>query len=537
MIDMDGVRVQAIGACHRGKSGYLGFRESVTNITNTSRYNELRYSWTQAHRGQEMKFRVQLLGAKVLRAIFLCGGAVFSPAALAADLPAAPFAAPAPIFTWTGLYIGANMGAALSPGNPSFQSLGFGSNAFDLPPSGGGQAGFTGGLQGGYNYQIGAAVLGVETDFNYLENCRNGTFGAPGAYARFGVNSYSLSGGCALSYGTLRARLGYAFDRVLFYATGGIAYGGDRGNGSIVLGPAASGTYFAASTPRSALGKYVFGGGIEYALTDHWFARAEYLHVNLGRDDQLFNNGAGQLYTSSQINQNNIFRLGLDYKFNSGDATAETPPASPGAAPPASTEAYSAHGQITWLPQGYPGFPAAYSGPQSLPPQAHVAQNLEIDAYLGLRLWQGAAIYLNPEIDQGFGVGNTFGIAGYPNAFAFKVGSSEPYVRNQRYFLRQIVGLGGETERIDSGPSQLAGPVDSNRLTFTVGKYSVVDIFDDNKYAHDPINTFLNWTIIDMGAFDYAADFLGLYLWRDGRMEAGLVDRAGRCLPIVTDTE
>ena len=71
------------------------------------------------------------------------------------------------------------------------------------------------------------------------------------------------------------------------------------------------------------------------------------------------------------------------------------------------------------------------------------------------------------------------------------------------------IGLGGETEKIDGGPYQLAGAVNSNRLTFTVGKYSVIDIFDDNKYAHDPINTFLNWTIIDMGAFDYAADSWG----------------------------
>ena len=55
----------------------------------------------------------------------------------------------------------------------------------------------------------------------------------------------------------------------------------------------------------------------------------------------------------------------------------------------------------------------------------------------------------------------------------------------------------------------MAGPVDLNRLTFTVGKYSVVDIFDDNKYAHDSVNTFLNWTIIDMGAFDYAGDSWG----------------------------
>ena len=89
------------------------------------------------------------------------------------------------------------------------------------------------------------------------------------------------------------------------------------------------------------------------------------------------------------------------------------------------------------------------------------------------------------------------------------MGKSEPYVRDHRYFLRQTIGLGGGTEQIEGGADQLAGPVDTNRLTFTVGKYSVIDIFDDNQYAHDPTNTFLNWSIIEMGAFDYAANSWG----------------------------
>ena len=433
--------------------------------------------------------------------------AVFASTAFAADLPAPPD----PVFTWTGLYLGANVGAWFAPNNPSYEAIGFPSAGFDLVPNGGGQnVGATGGFQAGYNYQIGSFVPGLETDFDYLGNCRGGTFAAPPAYAPFGIGSYSLSGGCSYYAGTLRGRLGYAFDQVLVYGTAGIAYGGNRNPGSVALNPITPGNYFAAGASRSARTKYVFGAGIEYALTDHWFARAEYLYVNLGRIDQFFANGAGQIYDSSQFNQNHIFRLGLDYKFDNGTPATEAPSAPPsGEAPPATAEEYSAHGQITWLPQGYPGFPAAYSGPQSLPPQAHVAENLVVDAFLGLGLWKGAAIYINPEIDEGFGVGNTFGVAGFPNAFAYKVGASQPYERNQRYFLRQVIGLGDETEQVYAGPNQLAGAVDSNRLTFTVGKYSVIDIFDDNKYAHDPMNNFLNWTISDMGAFDYAADSWG----------------------------
>ena len=93
---------------------------------------------------------------------------------------------------------------------------------------------------------------GFETDFNYLGNCRGGTFPAPSAYVPFGIGSYSLSGGCSYYYGSLRARLGYAFDRVLFYGTAGITYGGNRNPNSLNLNPPAPGNYFAAGWSHSA---------------------------------------------------------------------------------------------------------------------------------------------------------------------------------------------------------------------------------------------------------------------------------------------
>jgi outer membrane immunogenic protein len=109
-----------------------------------------------------------------------------------------------------------NVGAWFAPNDPRYEAIGFPSAGFDLVPNGGGQkAGATSGFQAGYNYQIGSFVPGLETDFDYLGNCRGGTFAAPPAYAPFGIGSYSLSGGCSYYFGTLRARLGYAFDRVL----------------------------------------------------------------------------------------------------------------------------------------------------------------------------------------------------------------------------------------------------------------------------------------------------------------------------------
>ena len=126
-----------------------------------------------------------------------------------------------------------------------------------------------------------------------------------------------------------------------------------------------------------------------------------------------------------------------------------------------------------------------------------------------VRPWQGAEIWIDPEIDQGFDLGNSFGVAGYLSGEAYKVGENDPYYRMPRAFFRQTMNLGGETEKLDPDLNQLGGTQTANRLVFTVGKYSVVDIFDNNRYAHDPRNDFLNWSLVDGGAFDYAADAWG----------------------------
>jgi high affinity Mn2+ porin len=75
--------------------------------------------------------------------------------------------------------------------------------------------------------------------------------------------------------------------------------------------------------------------------------------------------------------------------------------------------------------------------------------------------------------------------------------------------VRQTIDLGGDTEKVDADQNVLGGSRTANRLVFTVGKFSVVDIFDTNKYSHDPRADFLNWTLIDTGTFDYAADAWG----------------------------
>jgi high affinity Mn2+ porin len=129
--------------------------------------------------------------------------------------------------------------------------------------------------------------------------------------------------------------------------------------------------------------------------------------------------------------------------------------------------------------------------------------------FAGVRLWPGGAFYINPEIDQGFGLSNTLGVAGFPSGEAYKVGKSKPYLRLQRAFFRQRFDLGGESHNIPTGANELGGTQTADNVTLTAGKFSVVDIFDTNSYAHDPRGDFLNWSVIDAAAFDYAADAWG----------------------------
>ena len=184
-------------------------------------------------------------------------------------------------------------------------------------------------------------------------------------------------------------------------------------------------------------------------------------------------------------------------------------PVTPEQAEQVTPEQWAVHGQATdvWLLQ--PAFRSSYQGPQSLSSAANGRNTADATLYLGFRPWLGAEIWINPEIDQGFGLGNGFGVAGYVSGEAYKIGQNVPYYRMPRGFFRQTIALGGETEKLDPDLNQLGGTQTANRVVFTIGKFAVVDIFDTNKYAHDPRGDFLNWSVIDAGTFDYAADAWG----------------------------
>jgi len=167
------------------------------------------------------------------------------------------------------------------------------------------------------------------------------------------------------------------------------------------------------------------------------------------------------------------------------------------------------HAQATLVWQGYPGFHADFSGGNSLSPQAQGKETFDSTLFLGARLIDGLAFYVDPEIDQGFGLSDTLGVAGFTSGAAYKIGHSSAYLRLPRAFFRYVADLGGDSVVDSPGANALAGSHQQDNMIITVGKFSIPDIFDTNKYAHDPRGDFLNWSVIESGAFDYAADSWG----------------------------
>jgi outer membrane immunogenic protein len=234
---------------------------------------------------------------RISRLGLLAGPAALALAATvaqAADLPARYSPAPAfgamPVFTWTGFYVGANAGYGWNTGSSRYYDPAFGYVGSNK------KGGFVGGGQVGYNYQLGMFLIGVETDLQYAAVGNKG--------ASYGNVYYT--GNSDGFFGTVRARLGLAFDRALVYGTGGFAYGDVGGNRSYdpVLG---------YHRDNSTNGGWTLGGGMEYAVSNNISAKVEGLYVNL---DTKSNYTLGDRYDDRRDTEFGVLRAGLNYKFN-----------------------------------------------------------------------------------------------------------------------------------------------------------------------------------------------------------------------------
>ena len=225
-------------------------------------------------------------------------------------------------YDWTGFYAGATVGYGFG-GQDNVHTKGQAApNIANI--AGGARPGFVnldrdgmlGGIEFGYNQQFRNFVAGAETDFSFTDfrDTRD-------------IGTRALVGGAALNnrftseidnFGTVRARLGFTYDRALFYATGGLAYGETKQR--VDMFGAAGSAQFSGSKDDFKVG-YAVGAGVEYAVTERFSLKGEYLYYDLGRsklDVAVIpgSGGAGTGYDSRFYNNGQIFRVGLNYTFN-----------------------------------------------------------------------------------------------------------------------------------------------------------------------------------------------------------------------------
>ncbi|MFZ0494770.1 MAG: outer membrane protein [Methylocella sp.] len=245
-------------------------------------------------------------------AISLTGSAAF-----AADLPSrAPppvYLPPPPIFTWTGIYIGGQIGYAWGTGTNQFNGFDpfFGPEGALLNSSVGGTPnGVIGGAHVGYQYQINQWVIG-------LEGSVDGTSLSNTGVATFPDGSTLTANSTADIQGSIRGKLGVAWDRALIYATGGVAFGGFNTNLSLV---APDVPFFASINRSNTRVGWTVGGGIEYAITNNWWVQAEYRFTDFGsiNDGQFAGEPADFFLNGHRRIQQNQVQVGFSYRFDLG---------------------------------------------------------------------------------------------------------------------------------------------------------------------------------------------------------------------------
>ncbi|MGO9115037.1 MAG: outer membrane protein [Thermoguttaceae bacterium] len=254
--------------------------------------------------------------------------ALTGPAAWAADLPMSPPPPSVPVFSWTGLYLGFQAGFAW--GNSNLNFTGFDSSA-GIPVNNSvinSHNGAIGGAHLGYNYQINQWVIGVEGSVDLTSSLYIASF--PVA---FGGSSLSASTASNVQ-GSIRGRIGYAFDRAIIYATGGVTFvnyttsyeliGNYSGNAGINGGNLVFGSNYFTNFPVG----WTVGGGVEYAIDDYWSVRGEYRYTSFGTVSNAFIDGGAlastpgligsSLNANRRLNQNQV-EAGFSYKFDFGN--------------------------------------------------------------------------------------------------------------------------------------------------------------------------------------------------------------------------
>jgi outer membrane immunogenic protein len=260
---------------------------------------------------------------KIALALAASTAVFFGAVAVAADLPAkAPMYAPAPVamFTWTGFYIGGNVGyhwgedRTTTAANPIGWTLA-GAGAIDATTPGTSKlSGITAGGQVGFNYQIGNFVWGIEGDVNWLGGNTPTRVVTP--FTVINPADVFTTSVEPRFMATVRPRLGVAMDRVLFYVTGGLAISNARFTDS--FGSFGNTDIASVTTSATTLG-WTGGGGLEYAFANNWSAKFEYLYADFGTINTSIPScvtcAPGSNITVRHRYIENLARVGLNFRF------------------------------------------------------------------------------------------------------------------------------------------------------------------------------------------------------------------------------
>lgn len=171
---------------------------------------------------------------------------------------------------------------------------------------------------------------------------------------------------------------------------------------------------------------------------------------------------------------------------------------------------FNLHFQTTYIYQYSARFHSPYEGQNSLSADEEKQNSLTMTLFGGARLWKGAEVYVNPEIAGGSGLSGALGMGGSSNGETFRVGNPAPTLYLGRAFFTQTIGLkGSQVDTVEDGANALATFSPKNHIRFVVGKYSLGDIFDQNAVSNSPRTQFMNWSLMNTGAWDYAANVRG----------------------------
>ena len=177
--------------------------------------------------------------------------------------------------------------------------------------------------------------------------------------------------------------------------------------------------------------------------------------------------------------------------------------------PHSETSRYWISGQANIVLQWHPAFPAKYSGPNSLRSHAENATSKIYTLFLGYALTNNTEVFLDMESAEGHGISEALGLAGFTNLDVVRNPqlAHTPYVA--RIMLRQVIPLSREKVTAERGPFGLATSLPARRIEFRFGKFGMADFFDLNTWGTDSHLQFLNWTVDNNGAYDYAANTRG----------------------------